>query len=586
MLKKLSIEQFVIIDKLTIDFKPGLTIVTGETGAGKSILLDAMGLILGDASDPESIRTGAPASVIEAEFNPTPTHGVWAFLIENGLANSAGGEFQIYRQIRRNGIDDNRVNGKPVDLDLLKKLGTFLVEIHGQFANQSITDPANQLKWLDLSGAFPPEIFKNVVDSLNDVRRFTKELEEENVFLARHKGRELARIENLYGRFEKIGMKPGFIEEAKTEYARLIRAKETCEAFQTILAQLISGNGVVSALSTANRTLAAQKNVDKEKVAKLTDLLAEALNDCRESVLEIGRISPEYDIDTGPLYRYQEILGVLEKIGQETKTPFEGLEALYLDIYNRIRRVRLGRETIARLQESLVKAKNAYRHHAHILSEKRVAAAKTLSSSITSELPPLKLMKAEFEVKVVENVNMEWTELGLDEVTYTARMNPGMPFSAISQTASGGEMARLILALKVVLQRVQTTPTLVFDEVDTGIGGAAAAAVGERLALLAENTQVLVITHSPQVASRGDQHLHVSKKTDGVTTTSAVRFLTMDERIDEVSRMLAGEVITTEANAAAKSLINEARTAAAQRRAEPSAPPVPPPSSTPPETRV
>jgi DNA repair protein RecN (Recombination protein N) len=148
-----------------------------------------------------------------------------------------------------------------------------------------------------------------------------------------------------------------------------------------------------------------------------------------------------------------------------------------------------------------------------------------------------------------------------------------MPFSAISQTASGGEMARLILALKVVLQRVQTTPTLVFDEVDTGIGGAAAAAVGERLALLAENTQVLVITHSPQVASRGDQHLHVSKKTDGVTTTSAVRFLTMDERIDEVSRMLAGEVITTEASAAAKSLINEAQTAAAARRdAPPQAP--------------
>jgi DNA repair protein RecN (Recombination protein N) len=566
MLKRLAIEQFVIIDKLAIDFKPGLTIVTGETGAGKSILLDAMGLILGDASDPESIRSGSQESVIEALFTPPATHPVWSFLVENNLANNAGGEFQIYRLIKRNGNDDNRVNGKPVDLDLLKKLGAYLVEIHGQFANQSITDPANQLKWLDLSGAFPPEVFKNVVDALHDVRRYTKELEDENVFLARHKGRELARIENLYGRFEKIGMKQGFIDEVKTEYAKLLRAKETSEAFQTILAQLISGNGVVSALSTANRTLAAQKNVDREKVAELSRLLAEALDDCRASVLEIGRISPEYDIDTGPLHRYQEILAVLDKIGMETKTPFEGLAALYDDIFGRIRRVRLGRETIARLQEGLIKAKNAYRHHAHILSEKRVEAGKALSKAITAELPPLKLMKAEFDVSVVENVNMEWTELGLNEVTYTARMNPGMPFSAISQTASGGEMARLILALKVVLQRVQTTPTLVFDEVDTGIGGAAAAAVGERLALLAENTQVLVITHSPQVASRGDQHLHVSKKTDGVTTTSAVRFLTMDERIDEVSRMLAGEVITTEASAAAKSLINEAQTAAAARR--------------------
>jgi DNA repair protein RecN (Recombination protein N) len=151
MLKRLAIEQFVIIDKLAIDFKPGLTIVTGETGAGKSILLDAMGLILGDASDPESIRSGSQESVIEALFTPPATHPVWSFLVENNLANNAGGEFQIYRLIKRNGNDDNRVNGKPVDLDLLKKLGAYLVEIHGQFANQSITDPANQLKWLDLS---------------------------------------------------------------------------------------------------------------------------------------------------------------------------------------------------------------------------------------------------------------------------------------------------------------------------------------------------------------------------------------------------------------------------------------------------
>ncbi len=179
----------------------------------------------------------------------------------------------------------------------------------------------------------------------------------------------------------------------------------------------------------------------------------------------------------------------------------------------------------------------------------------------------MKLNKAEFRVKVEEKINMPWTERGINEVTFMGRMNPGMPFSPISETASGGELARMMLALKVVVQRVQTIPTLVFDEVDTGIGGAAAAAVGERLALLADTTQVLVITHSAQVAARGQQHLHVSKKSDAASTTSVVRTLSIQERTDEISRMLAGEEITSESQAAAKRLIDEASAAYTRRRA-------------------
>ena len=193
-------------------------------------------------------------------------------------------------------------------------------------------------------------------------------------------------------------------------------------------------------------------------------------------------------------------------------------------------------------------------------------AGKALSEAITAELPPLKLMKAEFDVLVEEKPDIEWTDRGFNEVTFIARMNPGTPFSPIAKTASGGEMARMVLALKVILQKVQTTPTLIFDEVDTGIGGPAAAAVGERIAQLADNTQVLVITHSPQVASRGHQHLHVSKKTDGMTTTSTVSTLSPEERIDEISRMLAGDTLTAESKAAAKSLIDEALAAAKLRQ--------------------
>ncbi len=575
MLKKLHIEQFVIIDTLDLEFKPGLTILTGETGAGKSILLDATGLMLGDAADPGAVRNGSNEATIEATFALPPTHPVWKYLIDNGLAASAQNEFLVHRNIRRDGGDTIRLNGKPIDADTLKKVGLFLVEIHGQFANQSLLDPANQLNLLDLSGDFPPEIFKNVADALADVHRFTRELEEENTFIAKHK-REWPKIEEIIGRFEKIGMREGLIDDVVTEYARLLTAKETSEAFQDILAQLIAANGVVMGLSSANNIITRNQNLEAEKMEVLTGHLSTSLEHARAAVMEMRRLAPDYDIDTRPIERLETVLDILKNIAKETKVEFEELSTYWLEQSTKLNRLRNGRETVAKLQDQLINAKNTYRHHAQILHDKRVVAAEAMSRDITAEFAPLKLNKAEFKVDVVANPNLPWTRLGLDQVTFTARMNPGQAFSPVSETASGGELARLILALKVVLQQVVTIPTLIFDEVDTGIGGAAAAAVGERIALLADDTQVLAITHSPQVASRGHQHLHVSKKTDGVTTTSVVRQLTLEERMDELSRMLAGDVITSESHAAAKSLIDEAQKAAEIRKQARTAPPAAP----------
>jgi len=299
---------------------------------------------------------------------------------------------------------------------------------------------------------------------------------------------------------------------------------------------------------------------------KLNQFLIGSFDNAQAAVDEMERIAPEYDIDTQPLHDLEEKLKTLDELAKETKIDQANLFSHYEELSAKLKRIKGGQAKISELDDLLIKAKEAYRAHAHILSEKRVVAAKALGDAITAELPPLKLLRAEFQVLVEEKPDDPWTEVGLDAVTFTARMNPGMPFSPIAETASGGELARLVLALKVVLQEVMTIPTLIFDEVDTGIGGAAAAAVGERIAHLAEKTQVLVITHSPQVASRGDQHLYVSKKTDGVTTTSVVKTLSLDERIEEISRMLAGDVVTAESQAAAKSLIEEARAAKAQRQ--------------------
>lgn len=568
MLKKLYIEQFVIIDLLDLDLKPGLTILTGETGAGKSILLGAMGLILGEPSTPDSIRQGIEQSVFKAVFAPRQDNPVWPFLQKKGLASPNDEEIRIHRIMSRSGNDSITVNEKPVELELLKELGEYLVEIHGQFANQSLLEPANQLNLLDLSGNFPPEIFQNVSEALKNVHRYTKALEDEKTFLARHK-QQAPKIEKIYRKFQTTGMTgKGYIEKIEEEYATLLIAKETCEAFQSILSQMIAGNGVVMALSGANLTLQRQENVEREKVEALETHLSQSLESARQAVDEIGKLTPEYEIDTTEMHKLEEKLAILQDIATENKLTFEDLTEFFLEIAGKLKRLKNGQKTLEKIGEYLHKSKMAFRHHAQILSDKRKIAGEALGKAITAELPPLKLEKAQFDVVVEEDPTISWTDKGFNNVVFTGRMNPGMPFSPIVATASGGELARMILGLKVVLQEVQTTSTLVFDEVDTGIGGAAAAAVGERLSILSDNTQVLVITHSPQVASRGETHLHVSKSSDAATTTSVVNILTMDERIDEISRMLSGDKITEESQAAAKSLINEAVTSAEERRSK------------------
>lgn len=566
MLKKLHIEQFVIIETLDLNWQGGLTILTGETGAGKSILLDAMGLVLGEKSDSDSIRQGSPQAIIEATLSLPAGHPAWAYLEQNTMPFEEGKDFTIRRVLKRGGPETILFNGQSIERETLAGLGQFLVEIHGQFANQGLMEPDNQLKLLDASGGFPPDVFKNVADALRDVKHYTQALEDEKIFLARHKAKA-KEIEQVVGIFNGFEMKRGRIEEVEAEHARLLTAKETSEALQSILGRFIAASGIVVALSGANQTLERQQNLDQDKVAKLKENLAASLNHARAVVKEIGIISPEYEIDTGPLNYYAGILATLRKLSADYKIPFEGLTDFYEDMDAKLERLRAGRQTLADLEIKLADAKANYREHAHVLTQKRIAAAEVLSRTITAELPPLKLERAEFHVQVEERTDIPWTERGLNVVTFMARMNPGQPLSAISDTASGGELARLMLALKVVVQAVQTTQTLVFDEVDTGIGGAAASAVGERLAQLAEKTQVMVITHSPQVAARGEHHLHVSKKTDGVTTTSIVRALTHDQRVDEISRMLSGDTLTEESNAAAKRLIDEAVSATSRRRA-------------------
>jgi DNA repair protein RecN (Recombination protein N) len=578
MLKKLQIEQFVIIDKSVVELDGGLSILTGETGAGKSIILKAMDLSLGGDSNPESIRKGSEQSDIWATFAPPRNNPVWNQLIKSDFVDATNDDFTVHRVIKTDGSDKITLNGKPIDQETLKEIGDQLMEIHGQFANQSLLGPENQMNLLDLFGNYEPHFFENVATALNNVKKYAKELQEEKDFLARHKGRILRKIEEICRKFGEIEMKKGFVEEAKVEYQRLLTAKETSEAFQSMLGRLIASNGAVVALSGAKETLDRQENLEEEKMEALSKHLESAIRSTRGAVEEMNRMIPDYEIDWEPLNHYKKVLTVMKTIAAENKIEMNQLEAFWEATTTKLARVQAGQDRLKEIEDLLIQAKNDYRKHAHILTEKRIEAGKKMAAEITAEFPPLKLPKAEFEISVEEKPDAKWTPRGFNEVTFLARMNPGMPFSPISQTASGGELARMILALKVVIQRVQTTGTLVFDEVDTGIGGAAAAAVGERIAQLAEKTQVMAITHSPQVAARGDHHYHISKTQEGNTTISYIHELSMEDRIDEISRMLAGDALTDESRAAAQILMKEAAEAAEVRR---NAPPPPPPAPEP-----
>ena len=572
MLKKLHIEQFVIIDKLDVDLQSGLTILTGETGAGKSILLDALLLILGAPADREAIRQGAEQSVIEMEFTPPSHNPVWKILSAGNFVSpplqNPGQNVVIRREIARSGGDNIFINGKPAALDFLKQAGECLGEIHGQNANHTMFEPANQLRLLDMCGTFPPELIASVSKAYNDVQRFKKELVDENAFIAQY-SRDLSGFESMVKKMEATGLQDGDYDFITSEYARLRTAYESSEAFQEITSYLVASTGAINLLSAANKSLARQKNLDQAKLKTLTDLLNLALEKARAASLEANRLGPEYEIDTKPMRAYKEKIDKIAAVSQELEIPVPELFPRYKDLTAKVSRLRGARAKIAAIEDEIRKAEVEFRFQAHLMTEQRIIAGEALAKEINAEMPRLRLMRAEFTVQVDElpDEKDQWTPTGFNRITFMARMNAGMPFSSITETASGGELARLVLSVKIVLQAIQKIPTLVFDEVDVGIGGAAASALGERIAHVADTTQVIVITHSPQVAARGDQHLYVSKKMVGETTTSVVRPLTRDERIEEISRMLAGAEITGESRAAASSLMDEAIAAGEARRA-------------------
>lgn len=550
-LVSLTIRDVVLIDRLTLGFRPGLTALTGETGAGKSILLDSLGLALGARGESGLARAGAERAVVVAEFELPEGHPVAALLDEQGL--DADDRLIVRRQVTPDGRSRAWVNDQPVGVGVLRALGEALAEVHGQFDTHGLLDPATHRGLLDAFAGVG--LRASEVAGAHRSRRSAERARDE----ARETG-DKARAEEDFLRaaaeeIDRLAPKAG--EEARLAETRslLQHREKVVEAMNAAFADLNGERGAERLIGSAARALSRVADKAGGRFDGIVAALDRAQAEIDEAASALQGASSDLDMDPRALETLEERLFALRAVARKHGVDVDALPALRDDIAARLVLIDDQGDIAVRLEREAVAARAAYVEAAERLSAVRVEAARRFDSAVAGELAPLRMERARFTTLVERLGEAEWGPTGFDRVAFQVATNPGAAPGPLNKIASGGELARFMLALRVVLAGAGAVGTLIFDEVDTGIGGAVAAAVGERLAKLGRDAQVLVVTHSPQVAARGDTHLKVMKSTDGETTTTTVIELDGAARREEIARMLSGATVTDEARAAAESLI-------------------------------
>lgn len=552
MLQALSIRNVVLIDKLDLDFKSGLSVLTGETGAGKSILLDSLGLVLGSRAETSLIRHGEDKLSVTASFSlPCECRELKSLLEEYEI--EADNELLIKRSLSRDGKGKIFVNDQPVGAKLLKEIGKYLVEVHGQFDNQGLLNPANHLEVLDLYGNYKPLLEKSATAfAAYKAAKIARITAENNIAKAKEDEDNLRHwVEEL----SKLSPKPGEEEELGKKRLEMMNAEKIIGSLSYAYSALTEAADVQGAIRSAQSALDKANSLVDGKYQTIIDMLDQALIDVSETANELEEASANISLNQNELENIEERLYALRGLARKHNVTVEDLPQTLADFRSRLSSIELGEEGIAGLRKAEEAAKLGYIKAANELSSARQAAALQLDNKVMAELPPLKMEKAKFVTVIEKNDENGWSEKGFNTVYFTVATNPNSPQGPLNKIASGGELARFMLALKVNLAQSSSVASMIFDEVDAGVGGATAQAVGERLARLAQDVQVLVVTHSPQVAAQGNNHFKVEKATLNNITTTTVRELTCEEKAEEIARMLAGEIITDAARAAAKVLI-------------------------------
>lgn len=556
MLKTLSVRDVVLIDKLNLDFSDGLSVFSGETGAGKSILLDSLGLLLGNRAETGLIRTGAEKLSVSGVFEiKDKNNPFFALCKENEL--DVDDEIIIKRILSRDGKGKIFLNDQPITARLLKELGACLVEIHGQFDNQGLLNPATHLTVLDLYGGYVKNL-EQTAATYQKYKTLQKQLMAAEQAYA-DAAKEEDNLRHWADELEKAKIKPGEEDELNRKRTELMHAEKLIENLNLAYNSL-QGRDISNLIRKAQSALEKVNHLTENRFADIGEALDTALIQLDEAVSRIEEASSEINLNANEADAVEERLFALKALARKHACTIDSLPEVLKDFKNRLTALDKGGENIADLHRAVAAARREYMTQAEELSKLRTRTAATLDKAVMKELPPLKMERAVFATEITQLPENEWSGKGFDKVNFTVSTNPNSPRGALNKIASGGELSRFMLALKVNLSQKSSVETLIFDEVDAGIGGATAQAVGERLARLAGKVQVLVVTHSPQVASFSRRHFMVSKTTVDNVTTTKVHQLSAAEKKEEIARMLSGENITDEARAAADVLINGKKT--------------------------
>jgi DNA repair protein RecN (Recombination protein N) len=552
MLTSLSIRDIVLIERLDLELEAGLCVLTGETGAGKSILLDSLGLALGHRADRSLVRVGAKQGSVSAAFQLERDAGPIEQLLEDhGI--EADDLLLLRRTINADGRSRAFINDQPVGTALLKRLGGHLVEVHGQHDQQGLLDPATQRSLVDAYGKLSGDLakVKQAYADWRDAEDALQKLEDEvakaadDVDYWRHILSELDQLTAEVGEEERLAETRG----------RLMNREKIVQAIDEAMSALSGDGGLSGRLGKAERAI--ERIVDAagevlEPAAAALDRLRVEFEEVTGTLEQAGRDLAGGDDD---LESVEERLFALRAAARKHKIQVDDLPAFRDRTEERLARIDAGDEHLAAARAAANAARGALEAAAAKLTKGRQKAADALAKAVMKELPPLKLDKARFVIRLTERPDGEIGENGAERVVFEVATNPGQKPGPLGKVASGGELARLMLALKVSLAMTEALPSLVFDEVDAGVGGATADAVGDRLQRLGQFAQVLVVTHAPQVAARAGHHLRVAKAATRGGANVSVTVLAQAERREEIARMLAGAEITDAARAAADSLL-------------------------------
>jgi DNA repair protein RecN (Recombination protein N) len=550
MLRQLSIHNVVLVERLELEFEPGLGVLTGETGAGKSILLDALGLALGARGDAGLVRTGEESASVSAEIDLPPGHAAHVLLHEQGIELETGEPLILRRTLKSDGGSRAFLGGTSVPAALLREAGALAVEIHGQHDDRGLLNPKGHRALLDAFGGFDSG---EVESAWAEVVRIEADLAEARAELAAAE-RDREWLQHASAEIEALAPEEGEETRLAEERAAMQAGQKAGESL-TGLDELLGGaEGALSLLRQAARRIE-RGAADHPLLAEALASLDRALIEASEAEDRIARAADALAFDPARLEQVEARLFDIRGLARKHRVEADQLAALGEQMCAQLSAIEAGGERIEELDRQLVQAREGYSEAAARLSQARRQAAEQLDKAVAGDLAPLKLDSARFRTSIAA---VEAGPSGTDRVEFEVSTNPGAPFGPLTRIASGGELSRFILALKVALAEAGTAATMIFDEVDRGVGGAVASAIGERLARLAHESQVLVVTHSPQVAARASHHYRIEKSHGEGGTRTTVRKLSPEERREEIARMLSGASVTDEARAQASRLLDAA----------------------------